>query len=103
MKRKYARPKKRLGQNFLYDPAIAGKIVSIADPAPDDVVVELGAGRGILTRAIAARGVRLIALELDSALHEVLSADLYTSGSGKASGSASNPRLELLHVDFTTV
>lgn len=102
MKRKYARPRKRLGQNFLYDPAIAEKIVSAADLGPGDTVVELGAGRGILTRAIAARGVRLISLELDSALHEILSADLYTSGSGEAPSGAGST-LELLNVDFTKV
>jgi 16S rRNA (adenine1518-N6/adenine1519-N6)-dimethyltransferase len=102
LKRKYARAKKRLGQNFLYDPAIARKIVAAADLAPGDVVVELGAGRGILTRALLERGVRLIALELDSALHEDLSADLYTSGSGQTASSAGSG-LELLNEDFTSV
>jgi 16S rRNA (adenine1518-N6/adenine1519-N6)-dimethyltransferase len=91
-----------LGQNFLYDPAIAEKIVSAANPAAGDVVVELGAGRGILTRALAARGVRLIALELDPALFEELSAEFRDSGSGiTAYGAGSS--LEILNTDFTSV
>jgi 16S rRNA (adenine1518-N6/adenine1519-N6)-dimethyltransferase len=102
LKRKSVRPKKRLGQNFLYDPAIAEKIVSAAEPGAGEVVVELGAGRGILTRALLARGARLIALELDSALFAILSADLAGSGSGTASGNAESG-LELLNVDFTSV
>ncbi|MGD8868814.1 MAG: 16S rRNA (adenine(1518)-N(6)/adenine(1519)-N(6))-dimethyltransferase RsmA [Gemmatimonadales bacterium] len=90
MKRRYARPKKRLGQNFLYDPAIAERIVSAADLAAGDVVVELGPGRGILTRALAARDVRLIALELDSALQETLAEEF---------GAA----VEVINADFTGV
>jgi len=102
LKRKFVRPRKRLGQNFLYDPAIAEKIVSAADPARGEAVVELGPGRGILTRALAARGVRLIGLELDSALFAELNAEHGGSGSGAASHNAESG-LEFLNVDFTTV
>lgn len=107
MKRKNARPKKRLGQNFLYDPAIAEKIVSAASPAPGDVFVELGAGRGILTRALLARGVRLIALELDAALCEQLGAELnaagdHDSGTGDTHRGAGSG-FELINADFTGV
>lgn len=91
MKRRYARAKKRLGQNFLYDPAIAERIVSAADLAAGDVVVELGAGRGILTRALAGRGVRLIALELDP--------DLYRALRDEPGGEAT----EVIHADLTSV
>jgi 16S rRNA (adenine1518-N6/adenine1519-N6)-dimethyltransferase len=102
LKRKNVRPKKRLGQNFLYDPAIAEKIVAAAAPARGETVVELGPGRGILTRALVARGVRLIGLELDSALHGELNAELGGSGSGAASSNAESG-LELLNLDFTTI
>lgn len=102
MKRKNARPKKRLGQNFLYDPAIAEKIVSAAGLEAGDVAVELGAGRGILTRALVARGVRLIALELDSALCEQLDAEFNASGSGTVSDGAGSG-LELINADLTDV
>ena len=76
MKRKGFRPKKRLGQNFLYDPAIAGKIVAAAALAPGQVVVELGPGKGILTRPLAASGVHLVAIEIDGALAEALDGEL---------------------------
>jgi 16S rRNA (adenine1518-N6/adenine1519-N6)-dimethyltransferase len=102
LKRKNVRPKKRLGQNFLYDPAIAGKIVSAAGLVPGETVVELGPGRGILTRALAERGIRLIGLELDSALFEELNAERGGSGSGAASHNAESG-LELLNVDFTDI
>jgi 16S rRNA (adenine1518-N6/adenine1519-N6)-dimethyltransferase len=65
LKKKTVRPKKHLGQNFLHDPAIASRIVNAAGLAPGTTVVELGAGRGILTRPLAERGVRLVAIELD--------------------------------------
>jgi len=39
-------PDKRLGQHFLTDRNILQRIVDALDPAPDDVVVEIGAGRG---------------------------------------------------------
>jgi 16S rRNA (adenine1518-N6/adenine1519-N6)-dimethyltransferase len=48
--------KRSLGQNFLQDPNIAGKIVDSLHIAPDDAVVEIGPGRGALTGAIRARG-----------------------------------------------
>ena len=64
MERKAFRPKKRFGQCFLYDPAIAGKILACVDLKPGQPVIELGAGKGILTRPLAERGGRLMALEI---------------------------------------
>ena len=95
MKRKAFRPKKRLGQHFLYDPAIANKIVDAADLSPDQLVVELGAGRGILTRPLVQRGVQLIAIEVDRDLHAELERSL------DASGAEGGGRVELLRDDFT--
>lgn len=60
-----ARPKKRFGQHFLVSPTILAGILRLADLAPDDVVVEIGAGTGTLTEALASRVGRLLALELD--------------------------------------
>jgi len=68
LKRKIGRPKKHLGQNFLYDPAIAGRIAASTGLGAGDVAVELGPGHGILTRALVSRGARLVAIELDAAL-----------------------------------
>ena len=47
------RPSKGLGQNFLVDPAALDKIVAAAELTPDDVVLEVGAGLGTLTRWLA--------------------------------------------------
>jgi 16S rRNA (adenine1518-N6/adenine1519-N6)-dimethyltransferase len=69
-------PKKALGQHFLVDENILGVIGRLADLRPDDVVLEVGPGFGVLTRYLAAR-VRLVhAVELDRALQEPLAATL---------------------------
>jgi 16S rRNA (adenine1518-N6/adenine1519-N6)-dimethyltransferase len=86
------RPKKRFGQNFLHDRGMAAKIVDAARIGPGDVVVELGPGKGVLTRLIAERGARLIALELDRGLVEELSAEL----SGRSN-------VEVVSADFTKI
>jgi 16S rRNA (adenine1518-N6/adenine1519-N6)-dimethyltransferase len=62
------RPKKGLGQNFLVDPAHRGRIVAAADLTPDDTVLEVGPGPGVLTELIAAQAGRVIAVELDDRL-----------------------------------
>lgn len=95
MKRKTFRPKKRLGQNFLYDPAIANRIVEAADLAPRQAVVELGAGKGILTRPLAQRECRVIAVELDKELYGELRASL------EGPGADTGRHVELLNADFT--
>ena len=59
------RPKKSLGQNFLRDENIARKIVAAIDPHPDDILVEVGPGKGALTRFLAPSVRKLIAVEID--------------------------------------
>ena len=66
------RAKKSLGQNFLVSRAVAGRIVDALDPAPGELVVEIGPGRGAITVPIAARGARVLAVELDGALAALL-------------------------------
>jgi 16S rRNA (adenine1518-N6/adenine1519-N6)-dimethyltransferase len=65
-----------LGQNFLTEPALRDAIAESAGTAPDDEVLEVGAGVGTLTVALAVRCRRLVAVELDGrlvpALREVL-------------------------------
>src|SRR3989442_3707693 len=61
-------PEKRLGQHFLRDPGILGKIVDALDPTPEDVVIEIGAGKGSLTAILAARVRSVIAIEKDRRL-----------------------------------
>jgi len=61
----------RLGQHFLADPAILGRIADALEPAPGDVVIEIGPGRGSLTDVLLARGLTVIAIEKDRRLaHE---------------------------------
>jgi 16S rRNA (adenine1518-N6/adenine1519-N6)-dimethyltransferase len=61
-------PKKSLGQHFLVDENILGVIGRLADLRPDDVVLEVGPGLGILTRYLADRVARVHAVELDRSL-----------------------------------
>lgn len=65
---KRARARKSLGQNFLVDPNIQRKIVDALEPGPDNEVLEIGPGTGALTRHLAGRVRRLIAVELDDRL-----------------------------------
>jgi len=61
-------PLKRLGQHFLVDPNIVRKIVATAGVQPGDTVLEIGPGRGILTRALCAAARTVVAVELDAKL-----------------------------------
>jgi 23S rRNA (adenine-N6)-dimethyltransferase len=61
-----------LGQNFLRDRDVIADIVGTLHPPPGALVLELGAGDGALTAAAAARGARVVAVELDPAWADVL-------------------------------
>src|SRR3954447_2831833 len=60
--------KPKLGQNFLVDPGAAIRIVDALGDLSHQTVVEIGPGGGALTRHLAARAQRLIAVELDANL-----------------------------------
>ena len=62
------RPRKRWGQHFLVDAHALGRILSAADLSMHDVVLEVGAGLGTLTAALAPRVRRVIAVEVDETL-----------------------------------
>lgn len=66
------RPKKSLGQNFLKDPHYLNKIVAAARVGPDDNVLEIGPGLGHLTRVLAERAKKVLAIELDERLIPLL-------------------------------
>jgi 16S rRNA (adenine1518-N6/adenine1519-N6)-dimethyltransferase len=68
--------KKRLGQNFLFDPSILNRIIDAACLSPDDTVVEIGPGPGRMTAMLAGRVKKLIAIELDESLYEKLTHEL---------------------------
>ncbi|MGH2443392.1 MAG: 16S rRNA (adenine(1518)-N(6)/adenine(1519)-N(6))-dimethyltransferase RsmA [Chloroflexota bacterium] len=66
-------PRKRLGQNFLRDESVLPRILGAAALDPDDQVLEIGAGTGVLTRALSEAAQRVLAIELDDALYRMLS------------------------------
>jgi 16S rRNA (adenine1518-N6/adenine1519-N6)-dimethyltransferase len=66
------RAKKSLGQNFLKDPNYLKKIVDAAQVGPEDLVLEIGPGLGHLTRVLASRVRKVLALELDERLVPLL-------------------------------
>jgi 16S rRNA (adenine1518-N6/adenine1519-N6)-dimethyltransferase len=59
------RPRKSLGQNFLIDENIARKIVRKAEIDPKDIVLEIGPGRGALTKHLVERAKTVVAVEID--------------------------------------
>ncbi len=65
----------RLGQHFLFDPSILGRIADAAGLGPSDTVLEIGPGRGTLTTHLAARAGRVVAVEADGRLAEALKAE----------------------------
>lgn len=73
------RAKKEMGQNFLSDRNVAEKIISRSNVAPDDVVLEIGAGLGSLTLPLARNVRKVYAVEKDSNLLPPLKAELLAS------------------------
>ena len=69
------RPKRSLGQNFLVDPNTQRRIVRALAVEAADEVLEIGPGRGALTRHLVQLGVRLVAVELDDELADGLEAE----------------------------
>lgn len=82
-------PKKSLGQNFLIDENIARKIVQLLNPQPDDAIVEIGPGFGVLTKYLVPTGCRYIGIEIDERLVPVLQKEW-----------AGFPQAEIHHADF---
>src|SRR5262245_42955771 len=58
------RPRTRFGQPFL-EPAWVEKVVRAIVPRPEDTFIEIGPGRGALTRPLAARAKQVFAYEID--------------------------------------
>ena len=86
------KPKKRLGQHFLVDEAVLEHILSAAKLDPGDIVVEVGAGLGILTDVLAKQGARVIAVELDYKLVALLKKRL-----------AAFPEVKIVHADILKI
>jgi 16S rRNA (adenine1518-N6/adenine1519-N6)-dimethyltransferase len=88
------RARKRFGQHFLHDPGVLDKIVRAVSPQPGDHVVEIGPGRGALTRALLDEwpandgGATLDLIEIDRDLAPLLREEF-----------ASNPRIQIHEAD----
>lgn len=83
--------KKKFGQNFLIDNNIQNKIIDCANLSVNDVVVEVGPGRGAITKLMLPRVKKVIAYEIDRDLVEFLS------------NSIQNNNFELINQDFLKV
>ncbi|MBN1940637.1 MAG: ribosomal RNA small subunit methyltransferase A [Candidatus Diapherotrites archaeon] len=81
------RPNKKMGQIFIVDSEIIGKLVELAELKKTDVVLEIGAGTGFLTRALQKK-CSVVAFELDDTLFDLLEHEL------------EKEKIELLHKDF---
>jgi 16S rRNA (adenine1518-N6/adenine1519-N6)-dimethyltransferase len=82
-------PKKRLGQNFLLDKNIQRKILDSLELKKTDIVLEIGAGTGELTRQVCEKAHKVFALEIDETLCALLKER--TAAYGNAS---------VIHADF---
>jgi 16S rRNA (adenine1518-N6/adenine1519-N6)-dimethyltransferase len=83
------RARKRFGQHFLHDPAVIGRIVAALDARPDDHLVEIGPGRGALSRELLRRtDCSFDAIEIDRDLAQRLRGEFTDS-----------PRCELHQAD----
>lgn len=65
--------KKSLGQNFLIDSEVINKIVDEVSACNNDLIIEIGPGRGALTSKLKKKGCNIIAYELDKDLKNILS------------------------------
>ncbi|MBA2528491.1 MAG: methyltransferase domain-containing protein [Euzebyales bacterium] len=68
------------GQNFLVDRGVVRRFLSCAELRRDELVIELGAGTGVLTRALAAAGVRVVAVERDPVWASRLRSEIREAG-----------------------
>ncbi|MGH7881586.1 MAG: 16S rRNA (adenine(1518)-N(6)/adenine(1519)-N(6))-dimethyltransferase RsmA [Candidatus Dormibacteraceae bacterium] len=62
------KPIKRLGQNFLVEPMLRDRILNASGVNPEDEVLEIGAGEGVLTAGLITLARRVVAVELDARL-----------------------------------
>jgi 16S rRNA (adenine1518-N6/adenine1519-N6)-dimethyltransferase len=82
LKKYQVQPLKRLSQSFLRDDNIARKIVLAADLQKTDIVLEIGAGHGILTRLLAPEVRQVIAVDIDPAMIAILEKELVKEQEG---------------------
>lgn len=83
------KPNKNLGQHFLVDRPSLEAIMAAADLCPDDTVLEIGPGLGVMTKPLSERVARVVAVEADQTLSSIL-----------RRGASSN--LEIVEADIMT-
>jgi 16S rRNA (adenine1518-N6/adenine1519-N6)-dimethyltransferase len=93
----HAPAKKSLGQHFLHERGVIGRILLALAPQPDDHIVEIGPGQGALTLPLLARHGALTAIEFDRDLLEPLTA------AARDVGALSLLHADVLDVDFTAL
>jgi len=76
LKKHNIKPNKRLGQNFLVSDVILEKIIKTSQIKPWDIILEIGPGTGILTTALAKKAKKVIAVEKDKKLADILKEEL---------------------------
>ena len=97
----HTRPKKQLGQNFLVNPEVLDIILEAGELTESDTVIEIGAGLGFLTDALARHAKRVIAVEVDELLHNALAAHFDAACKSKlVLQKPIQPRVQLLNVDI---
>jgi len=72
MERKINKPLKRFGQNYIRDKNVLLKIISVFNPKPEDKIIEIGPGRGALTKLLLEKVNNLTAIEIDTRVIEAL-------------------------------
>src|SRR5437588_3704761 len=75
LRRHGLRPRKRWGQNFLIDRNTLQNVLRAAEVGPNDWVLEIGPGLGTLTRELAQASRRVLAVEIDPLLVDILRAE----------------------------
>jgi 16S rRNA (adenine1518-N6/adenine1519-N6)-dimethyltransferase len=90
-------PKKALGQHFLIEEGIAQKIVRLASLGPEDIVVEIGPGMGVLTFPMLPRVKQVVAVEVDQEMAD------YLREKGRGKTSLTVICQDALRVDFRSL
>jgi 16S rRNA (adenine1518-N6/adenine1519-N6)-dimethyltransferase len=89
----------RLGQHFLFDPSILGRIADAAGLGPGDTVLEIGPGTGSLTAQLARRAGRVVAIEADGRLAMALRATVAERGAAPRGASGGLGEIDVIHGD----
>lgn len=88
LERAGAAPRRSLGQNFVIDANTVRRIARLAAVGPGDRVVEIGAGLGSLTLALAETGAEVVAVETDARLVPLLREVVGSAATGRESNNA---------------